>query len=398
MAGPTTRSRSPLSPLVIVLMAIAALLAAVLVAVVAVRFVGARAVVVTGVIGSEKEPFFANPEVRARFAELGYTVEVRTAGSRAIATTDLTGYDFGFPGSTSSAEKLKAAVGVDHDHQPFHSPMVILTRQPVIESLVGAELVTRGPDGVHTFDMAAYLELTGERTRWRDLPGGGGFGSANRNEVLVRTTDPRSSNSAAMYLAVVSYLLNGEKVVTDPDTETLDEAARLFLAQGDPPQTSQQPFDHFLALGAGHTPLLWAYEAQYVSAAVNLTSFPEDVVMLYPAPTTISHHTLVPLTEEGDEVGRLLVEDPELQRLAALNGFRPSDPAQFTGLADRHAIPVPAQVTDVVNAPSHGVLEQMLSEIEDRYTADGAAAPAADVGELPDVTASPRDRRDRGTR
>lgn len=384
--------RNPLSPLVLVLMGIAALLAVILVAVLAVRFVGSRSTAVTGVIGSEKEPFFTHPEVRDRLAELGYTVEVDTAGSRTIATTtDLTGYDFAFPSSTASAEKLKTTVNVDQEHRPFYSPMVVLTRDSVVESLVGAELVTQAAEHVYTFDMAAYLELAEERTRWRDLPGEGGFGSANRNEVLVRTTDPRSSNSAAMYLAVVSYLLNGEKVVTDSDSEVLEEATRLFLAQGDPPQTSQQPFEQFLALGANHTPLLWAYEAQYVSATVNSPSFPEDVVMLYPAPTTVSQHTLIPLTEEGDEVGRLLATDPELQRLAALNGFRTSDPAWFTELVEQHRISAPEQVADTVSAPDHGVLEQMLGEIEGRYAADGAAAPATDTGAAPEVPAVTRD-------
>ncbi|TDQ55032.1 hypothetical protein EV190_101353 [Actinorugispora endophytica] len=367
-----------------VLGSVAVVLALALAVVVAVRIVDDR-VVVSGVIGSEKEPFFSHPDVRARFAELGYEVEVETAGSRSIATeADLEGRDFAFPSSTASAETLKAEAGADRDHQPFYSPMVVLTRESVVGSLMEGGLVREDENGVRVFDMAAYLELAAERTRWRDLPGDGGFSSANRNELLIRTTDPRSSNSAAMYLAVVGYLLNDEEIITGADPELVDEAARLFLAQGDPPRTSQQPFDQFVALGAGHTPLLWAYEAQFVSARVNTEAFPQDVVMLYPAPTTTSTHTLIPLTDEGDEVGRLLVEDPELQRLAALNGFRTADPGQFTDVALEHGITVPEQPRDVVNAPSYEVLEGLLREIESRYSAEGAGAAAEDEGEMPD--------------
>lgn len=43
--------------------------------------------VVHGVIGSEKQPFFEDPAVKAASAKHGYDVEVDTAGSRQIATT-----------------------------------------------------------------------------------------------------------------------------------------------------------------------------------------------------------------------------------------------------------------------------------------------------------------------
>ena len=57
-----------------------------------------RLTTVRGIIGSEKQPFFADPRVRRIFANHGLDVEVDTAGSRQIATTiDLTRYDFAFP-------------------------------------------------------------------------------------------------------------------------------------------------------------------------------------------------------------------------------------------------------------------------------------------------------------
>ncbi|MFC7331183.1 hypothetical protein [Marinactinospora rubrisoli] len=339
---------------------------------------------VHGVIGSEKEPYFEHPDVVARFAELGYEVVVETAGSRAIATSaDLSGVDFAFPSSTPAAEEIARRWDVDRRYEPFYSPMAVLSRASVAETLAAEGVAERAADGTWTFDMAGYLELTEERTRWRDLGGQ----ESNRNEVLVRTTDPRSSNSAAMYLVVTGYLLNGEEVVQegDADGDMMDEVARLFLAQGDPPQTSQQPFDQFVALGAGHTPLLWGYEAQFVAAKLNMASFPEDIVLMYPGPTTISTHTVLPLTEAGDEIGRLLSEDPELQRLAARHGFRTNDPDEFAQVVAENDLPVRAQIADVVNAPAHEVLNGMIAEVERRYSDSGAGPPAADEGELPDM-------------
>ncbi|WP_254904085.1 hypothetical protein [Streptomonospora nanhaiensis] len=200
---------------------------------------GSSPTVVSGVIGSEKATFFADPQVVERLAELGYEADIRTGGSREIATTDLDGVDFAFPSSDPSAEVLRRNNAVERVYRPFYSPMVVLSYRPVAEALARAGVARRAQDGAWDLDMAAYLDLTEERTRWRDLPGDA-LGGAGRGEVLIRTTDPRTSNSAAMYLVVVSYLLNGEEVVTDAAAEPglVEEAARLFLAQGSPPAPS----------------------------------------------------------------------------------------------------------------------------------------------------------------
>ncbi|GAA3763421.1 hypothetical protein [Salinactinospora qingdaonensis] len=339
-----------------------------------------RTTMVTGVIGSEKEPFFDDPRVRDRFAELGYTIEVSTAGSRTIATDiDLSEDDFAFPSSTPSAEELQKNEEVQEDrlYEPFFSPMVILSRTPVVESLAEAGLATQENNGSWTFDMSAYLELAGKGRRWRDMPGD--FGGSNPNVVLVRTTDPRSSNSAAMYLVVTSYLLNGESIIdTQIDPKLVDRVSGLFLDQGNPPETSQQPFKQFVSLGASHTPLLWAYEAQYISAKVNEANFPDDIVLLYPSPTTFSTHTVVALNEKGAEVGRYLTDDSELQRLAVEHGLRPNgDGTAFTDFTEEKGLNVRPSIDSIVYTPTYNALDGMLNAIEKRYS-DGGVPPASE--------------------
>ena len=56
--------------------------------------------VVRGAVGSEKEAFFRDPQVKAAFAKKGLDVQVTPVGSRDIAgLPDLDTYDFAFPSS-----------------------------------------------------------------------------------------------------------------------------------------------------------------------------------------------------------------------------------------------------------------------------------------------------------
>src|ERR1700754_3499535 len=69
----------------------------------AARDAAAAIVDVRGMIGSEKETFFADPEVVKLLADRGFRVHVDKVGSREIASRDLTGYDFVFPAGTPAA-------------------------------------------------------------------------------------------------------------------------------------------------------------------------------------------------------------------------------------------------------------------------------------------------------
>ncbi|PDP88910.1 hypothetical protein CQJ94_03995 [Glycomyces fuscus] len=364
---------------VVVASVLAVVLAVVLGFVVVNRLAGGDLVLVEGVVGSEKVELFEDERVVERFAELGYQVGVRPRGSRLMAE-DADGADFVSPGSGPASEHVRERHGITTEYRPFGTPMVLLSYQPMVDALEGVGVAAQDGDGTWSLDLAAYLELTEERTRWRDLPGDA-VSSSNRNEVLVRTTDPRTSNSAAMHVAALSYLLNGEEVVPPGgvDEELTRTLSRLFLAQGQPPESSQQPFDQYRDLGAGHTPLLWAYEAQYVDAMVNGPALAEDAVVLYPGPTVYAVHTVVPFTEGGDAVGRLLTEDPRLQGLAAAHGFRTEGGTQFDDLVAEHGLPVRTRVGDMVNTPTYEVLETLLAGIEDSYTSNGMRPPAPDA-------------------
>ena len=347
--------------------------------------------VVHGVIGSEKNDFFQDQAVRAAFARHGLRVDVDPAGSRQIATSvDLGGYDFAFPSSAPAAERIQREKHITRSYAPFHSPMAIASFESIVRILQAQGITRKEADGTWTFDMARFMALAATDRRWDQLPQDPAAYSVRKN-ILVRTTDPRNSNSAAMYLAITSHLANGNQVVQDSAQEqsVLPQVTDLFLKQGFAATTSDPPFEDYLSQGVGNTPLLFIYEAQYLEqlirddgSIIHGADPNRNMVLLYPSPTVLSAHTLVPLNRRGDEVGRLLADDPKLQELAAQHGFRTRRPAAFAEVVAKHvdeATQVRADVVDAVDPPRFETLERMLTAIEQAY---GPAAPAPPTDEV----------------
>lgn len=318
--------------------------------------------VVRGVIGSEKLAFFSDRRVIDAFAKQGLKVEVDTAGSRQLATSvDLDKYEFAFPSSSPAAQKIQRDRKTTAAHTPFQSPMAVATFEPIVQLLQAAGVVVKGPGDYLVLDVAEYLELTEAGTRWDQLPGNTAYPA--RKNVLITTTNPAESNSAAMYLSIVSFVANGNTVVGTPEQEAavLPDVARLFRDQGYTQNSTEGPFEDYLAAGMGKTPLALIYESQYLDRVLRADgAIRPDMRLLYLAPTVYSKHTLVPLSDKGDQVGELLSTDPELGRLAATFGFRTNDPRLFAGVVGDKA---PADLVDAVEPPSFETLERLLDAV-----------------------------------
>ncbi|MFI2558908.1 three-helix bundle dimerization domain-containing protein [Nocardia farcinica] len=325
---------------------------------------GPALTVVRGAVGSEKASFFEDQRVIDALARHGLRAEIEPAGSRQIADMDLSGYSFAFPSSATAAERIQRARGVATKYTPFSSPMAIATFAPLADLLTGAGVLRPGP--VPTVDMARYLELVQRNTEWTHLPGNTVY--PVRKNILVSTTDPRTSNSAAMFLAIAAFVANDNAVVQGSDAEqrVLPQLTRLFTGQGYAENSSAGPFQEYLTAGMGPAPLVLIYEAQYVEALAQGRIQP-GMVLAYPSPTVLSTHTVVPFDEPGDRLGRLLTTDPELQRLAAEHGFRTRDAAQFAAVAAEHRAPVPAELIDVVDTPTYDTLESLLDGVTRSY-------------------------------
>ncbi|AIT61016.1 hypothetical protein [Corynebacterium doosanense] len=338
--------------------------------------------VVTGIIGSEKRSFFEDPEVREILSEHNIEVQFTTAGSRGIATDPrLAEVDFAFPSSAPAAQKIAS----EHDNQgvstPFYSPMAVATFTPIMQLLEPSGVARRSGDH-WVIDMAKYVEMTGQGTRWRDL----GDSYPSPRAVQIATTDIRTSNSAAMYLAILSWVVGDASIAQTSDVPALvPEVAPLFTGQGYTESSSAGPFGDYLSQGVGSKPMVMVYEAQFLEQQMAQNSrINGDMTLAYLSPTTLSNHSVVAFSDGGSEVARLLREDPELQRLAAAHGFRTNDPAVFGATLQEHGVAEPPPLYDVVDTPSYEVLEELIQRVGDQYTSpDPPPDLEQDVQETP---------------
>ena len=324
-----------------------------------------------GVIGSEKRAYFEDPDVVTRLEELGYRVSVTTAGSRQIATTtDIAEQDFVFPSSAPATQKVReqgSGYSVDF---PFFTPMAVASWKPIADLLV-AEGVVSEQNGAYTLDVNKYMDLARSGKRWRDL----GEAYPSPRNVQIRSTDIRTSNSAAMYLSLLAW----EVAERDPERRDdvvflIDEIAPFFTAQGYSEASSSGPFTDYLSQGMGAAPMVMVYEAQFLGEQMRPNSrIRDDMVLLHLSPTVLANHGIVGVSAGGKELGRLLSNDPQLQQLAARHGFRPANSGSLADeLADR-GFDAPSDYVNSIDPPSYDRLEQLIDGVGQRYA--GAPAP-----------------------
>lgn len=359
---------------------------------------------VTGVVGSEKKAFFEDPLVEERFAELGYDVNVTTSGSwRMAELAGLTENDFAFPASEIAADNIEAthADAVLSTHKPFFSPLAIATFEPVMELLERNGAASKDAQGAWQLDMAAYLDLVNDDTRWNQLEGAADLYNSPRS-VMITSTDIRTSNSAGMYLALAAYVLNGDSVMTSQEQAApyLDLLTQLFVAQGYAGASSAAPFEDYLSQGIGAVPMVFVYEGQFLEEQVRDGSRIQDgMVLAYPSPTIFSVHTGVTFSQQGQEVMQLLETDPELASLLSAHGFRPTGQnsnafAEYTEaqqIADQY--PATSAFVNLAQEPSYEMLDYLLAEISAAYDVSGAppATPETPETAAPDQTSTGQD-------
>jgi hypothetical protein len=331
-------------------------------------------VALSGFIGSEKDPFFKDPRVVAALKRGGFTVAVTTAGSRQIAGKDLSKADFAFPAGVPAAEKIRQDHPGSKAFVPFYTPMAIATWKPIVDLLTAAGVVHTVGDST-TLDVSAYMDLVDKNTRWKDLPGNTAY-PVNKS-ILITSTDVRKSNSAAMYLALTSYVANGDNIVQNDAqiAALMDRLAPLFLRQGFVASSTEEPFDDYLVQGIGKSPMVMIYESQFIQrVAAADGSVTPDMVLMYPDPTIFSKHTFVGLTPDGIRLGDFLTNDPEMRSLATEYGFRTTDTPAFTKFVADHQLSVPASLINVIDPPTYETLEAMIARLEADYSGQGTPA------------------------
>ena len=181
-----------------------------------------------------------------------------------------------------------------------------------------------------------------------------------------------------MYLSLASDVANGDNTVQSraQANAVLPLMTQLFLRQGFVSSTSEEPFDDYLTIGIGKSPMVMIYEAQFVArAAANDGSIRPGMELMYPAPTVLSKHTFVPLTPLGDELGKALTTDPKLLELETEYGFRTAQPGAFQTFTREHRVKVEDSIINAVDPPSYETLEYMINRIAQAYKNQDSVTP-----------------------
>ena len=320
---------------------------------------------VTGVIGSEKREYFEDPEVVDRLTELGFTVNFTTAGSRRIANeTNLAQQDFVFPSSGPAAQKITDQDSNYSVEYPFFSPMAVATFKPIARILEKEGVATEAA-GKYTLDVGEFITLTQQGKRWRDF---GNTFPSQRN-VQVATTDIRTSNSAAMWLAILAWEFGESNPDKADDIGWLtNQIAPFFTGQGYTQSSSAGPFADYLSQGMGAVPMVLVYEAQFLGEQMKESSrLKDDMVLMHLEPTVLANHGIVGISPEGKELAQALASDQELQQLAAWHGFRPATGDYLTTAMEGHGLGSPAHYDNSVDPPSFDRMEKLIEGVGNRY-------------------------------
>lgn len=322
--------------------------------------------IVRGVIGSEEKDFFGDPRVKAAFAKRGLEVQVDTAGSRQIATmVDRSKYDFAFGAETPAVRQILTARHITTSYVPFFTPMAVATFTDIAQVLERAG-VAHDHGGWWTLDMKGFLDLVARHVRWNQLPGNTAYPATTF--VLITSTDVTTSNSAAMYASIASYVVNQDSVVDSHASvdEVVNRVSPLFLEQDHTGQSTEALFHDYLSKGESTTAMVMISEAQFVAhAAARDGGIRPNMVLMYPDPDVLSKYMLVPLTAAGDTVGRLLTDDASLQQLAVEHGFRiTSKPTALDTFAQQNKLAVQPQVLDVIDPPTDDILGALMTRVD----------------------------------
>ncbi|MDR3479325.1 MAG: hypothetical protein P4L91_01275 [Burkholderiaceae bacterium] len=323
---------------------------------------------IKGMIGSEKESFFLDPKVLdVLLTKYGLRVKVEKVGSREIASRDFKGYDFGFPAGSPAAIALQKKSKARQTYATFFTPIAIASWKQLIPVLENEGIVKQNGDAFYIVDMKRLLGMIEKGTRWRDLKDNTAYSTGK--SILISSTDVRKSNSAAMYLALASYVANDNNVVEDADqaNKVLPLVTPLFMRQGLQESSSAGPFEDYTTMGIGKAPLVMIYESQFLEYQSKRAQPNPDMVLLYSQPTIYTKHILVPFTENGHKLGNALATDPELQRLAAQYGYRTSSTELFAGFLKDKKLAAPTVLVDVIDPPSFEILERMIQSIEQKF-------------------------------
>jgi hypothetical protein len=88
------------------------------------------------------------------------------------------------------------------------------------------------------------------------------------------------------------------------------------------------------------------------------------MVLLYPAPTILSKHTLVALTDNGARFSEVMTSNEKIKSIAHHYGFRSEDSSELFALAEARKFAIPHTIVDVIDPPTYDILEKLIGRVD----------------------------------
>jgi hypothetical protein len=334
----------------------------------------AQMVELSGLIALDVEPFFKDERVIKLLAENNFRTNVIRVGSREMAGKVVkdTAPDFFMPSGVVAANQIgdaaKKAGYTTANYSPYYTPMVIASWVPIAKILAANKMATPvgesgAKDNIYDVDLSKLTEAMLAKKRWRDLAQSQNYDVGR--SVLISTTDVRKSNSAAMYLALTSYAINGSEVISNKETagKVALRVADLYKRQGYQESYVNGNFDDYVGIGMGKTPLAFIYENQLVSYAIGRKSIDKEMVLMYPKPTIFNKVVVVTMRDKAKPFAELLSNNAQLQAIATEYGFRTNNATALSEAATKAGLAIKPRIVDVIDPPSYEIMAEMIEVI-----------------------------------
>ncbi|MDR2143777.1 MAG: hypothetical protein LBP29_05360 [Treponema sp.] len=326
-----------------------------------------KTIAANGYLGGEKSGLFDD----TRFAGVtlknyGISIRYKKAGSIDMISAPLEEMDYLFPSNYTALELYKQKYGATYKRAEvvFNSPVVLYTRKSVAEAFKSQGWI-RSEGETEYVDLVKLIDAILADTKWSGIGLDELYGT-----IFVISTDPLKSNSGNMFAGLVANMLNSGDVATEESLEANGEKLKRFFSKlGYLESSSADLFNSFLKTGIGAKPVIVGYESQILEFSVEHPAewayVKDDIVVLYPEPTVWSAHPFIALTDNGNRVLDVLLED-EIQTLAwETHGFR-------TGIASGQEANkvfdikgVPGQVKKVIQLPNPDTMQKIMDIIAD---------------------------------
>ena len=203
----------------------------------------------------------------------------------------------------------------------LNTPIVIYSWKEVVEKLEKENVVTNR-DGVYFItDMDKLMKYILDGKKWKDIGLPELYGSIN-----IASTDPVTSSPGTTYYGLLLSILSGGEVTNENININLPKLKEFYIKSGYMNNTPADLFERYLKTGMGGEPMIVDYEKSIIDFSIsNPTGFKQvkdNIVILYPSPTSWNSHCFAAFTENGKKLLEAY-NDEEIQRIAwEKYGFR----------------------------------------------------------------------------